>query len=188
MAVDARALVTEAERAARAGDVGEARRLYLEAGDHHSGKGAAAMAARHYRHAVELDLFDLVAVQRLALRAARAPTRVEWGAYAAALRHGAMPAFASTSIHLLVSNEGAEVTAAPVGRVLDVLLTGDDLVEAHPAPKFDTMPLAMALLVLRRALWPAPRTRPASPMSVRVAYRGRQPVKLDELGDWDFGS
>jgi hypothetical protein len=25
-----------------------------------------------------------------------------------------------------------------------------------------------------------------APMVVRVAYRGRQPVRLDEAGDWDI--
>jgi hypothetical protein len=185
---DARSLVIDAEQAARAGDLDKARRLYLVAGDRAATGGNPSAAARCFRHAVELDLFDVVAVQRLAATVSRAVVRAEWSSYAAALRGGTMPAFASTAIQLVVSNAGAEVVAAPVGTVLEVLLTGDDLVEAHPAPRFDAMPLAMALLIIHRALWPAPRTRPVAPMVVRVAYRGRQPVRLDESGDWDLGA
>jgi hypothetical protein len=181
-------MIADAERAARSGATEEARRLYVAAGDRAVAIGSWTPAARCYRHAVELDLFDGVAVQRLATYGARLPARAEWGAYAAALRTGTMPPFQYTSIQLVVSNDGAEVVAQPVGSVLDVLLTGDDLVEAHPAPQFDAMPLAMALLVIRRALWPVPRLRPVAPMSVWVAYRGRQPVKLDELGDWEVPS
>jgi hypothetical protein len=47
------------------------------------------------------------------------------------------------------------------------------------------MPLAMALIILRRALWLAPRELAADPMSVRVAFDGRPEVRLDELGDWE---
>jgi hypothetical protein len=182
---DARSIAIDAEQAARAGDLDKARRLYLVAGDRAATSGNPSAAARWFRHAVELDLFDVVAVQRLATTVPRAAVRAEWSAYAAALRAATLPTFPTTAIHLVVSNAGAEVIASPVGVVLEVLLTGDDLVEAHPAPRFDTMPLAMALLVIHRALWPAPRSRPIAPMVVRVAYRGRQPVRLDELGDWD---
>jgi hypothetical protein len=185
---DARSILADAERAARAGELDDARRLYLDAGDRAAIAGNWTLATRCFRYTVELDFFDIVAVQRLATMTPRATARAEWAAYMAALRGGTLAKFAATSVQLVVSNSGAEVVASPVGVVLEVLLSGDDLVEAHPAPAFDMMPLAMALLVVRRALWPVKRSRPATAMTVRVAYRGRQPVKLDELGDWDVGA
>jgi hypothetical protein len=181
---DARALLADADRAARAGDLDEARRLYLSAGDRAATAGNWSVATRGFRHAVELDLFDRTAVERLATLATRAAARAEWAAYARALRADTMPRFAVPAIQLVVSNSGAEIVASPVGTVLEVLLTGDDLVEAHPAPRFDAMPLVMALLIVRRALWPSPRARPVAPMQVRVSFRGGPPARLDELGDW----
>lgn len=46
------------------------------------------------------------------------------------------------------------------------------------------MPCAMAMLILRRALWPIPRDASAL-MTVRVAFDVRERVRLDELGDWE---
>ena len=64
-------------------------------------------------------------------------------------------------------------------------MTADDLVEARPEARFTGMPLAMALIILRRALWLAPRELAADPMSLRMAFDGRPQVRLDELGDWE---
>jgi hypothetical protein len=47
------------------------------------------------------------------------------------------------------------------------------------------MPLAMALIILRRAMWLAPREHASDPMALRVAFDGRPQVRLDELGDWE---
>jgi hypothetical protein len=42
----------------------------------------------------------------------------------------------------------------------------------------------MAMIVLRRALWPLRLEKAVPPRSVRVAFAGRIPVVLDELGEW----
>ena len=47
------------------------------------------------------------------------------------------------------------------------------------------MPIALAMIVIRRALWTAPRDRATELMSVRVTYEGHQRVRLDEHGDWE---
>ena len=63
-------------------------------------------------------------------------------------------------------------------------MTEDDLVETRPALRYAGMPLAMALVILRRAMWLAPRDVAAEPGTLRVAFDGRPQVRLDELGDW----
>jgi hypothetical protein len=68
---------------------------------------------------------------------------------------------------------------------MELMMTDDDLVETRPEARFAGMPLAMAMLIVRRAMWFAPRDLAADPMSVRVAFDGRAQVRLDELGDWE---
>ena len=64
-------------------------------------------------------------------------------------------------------------------------MTEDDLVETRPAARFMGMPLAMAMIIVRRAMWLSPRELASDPMSLRVAFEGRPQVRLDELGDWE---
>ena len=59
-----------------------------------------------------------------------------------------------------------------------------DLVETRPDPRLAGMPLAMAMVILRRAMWIAPRDHTSSPQRLRVAFDDLPPVWLDELGDW----
>jgi hypothetical protein len=77
------------------------------------------------------------------------------------------------------------VECGAIGVVMELMMTGDDLVETRPEAWFAGMPLAMALIILRRALWMAPRDFAAEPSSLRVAFDGRQQGRLDELGDWE---
>ena len=60
-----------------------------------------------------------------------------------------------------------------------------DLVETRPDARLAGMPAAMAMIILRRALWPAPQGRAAAPITVRVAFDGRERLRLDEHGDWE---
>ena len=59
-------------------------------------------------------------------------------------------------------------------------MTDDDLIETRPDPRFAGMPLAMAMIILRRAMWMAPRDQASDPMSLRVAFSGRPQVRLGE--------
>jgi hypothetical protein len=47
------------------------------------------------------------------------------------------------------------------------------------------MPLAMVLLILRRAMWPQLR-EDGSPRRIHVTFLGRSQW-LDELGEWEAG-
>ena len=47
------------------------------------------------------------------------------------------------------------------------------------------MPLAMAMVILRRAMWTAPRDHATSLQRLRVAFGDVPQVWLDELGDWE---
>jgi len=64
-------------------------------------------------------------------------------------------------------------------------MTSDDHVEAQPEARFAEIPLAMALVVLRRAMWPNAREQAIQPMRLRISYSNRPTVWLDELGDWE---
>jgi hypothetical protein len=44
----------------------------------------------------------------------------------------------------------------------------------------------MAMIILRRAMWYAPRSLADDPSSLRLAFDGRPLVRLDELGDWEL--
>jgi hypothetical protein len=88
-----------------------------------------------------------------------------------------------------VTGDAETVVRCPdVGGVLLIAMPERDLVEARPAPRFAGMPVAMALVILHRALWPDARAlwleqrhRPA--MQVGVRFEGKE-LWLDELGDW----
>jgi len=68
---------------------------------------------------------------------------------------------------------------------MELMMTADDLIETRPDGRFTGMPLAMALIIVRRAMWIAPRDAATEPSSLRVAFDGRPQVRLDELGDWE---
>jgi hypothetical protein len=68
--------------------------------------------------------------------------------------------------------------------VLDVTMPDSELVEAQADGRFVGMPAAMALIILRRALWPLRLEKTVPPRNVRISFAGRLPVVLDELGEW----
>ena len=82
---------------------------------------------------------------------------------------------------------GAIVECTGIGPVLELIMSARDLVEVRPDGRFAGMPSAMGLIILRRALWPAPRERSDRNelRSVRVTFDGRERVVLDEHGDWE---
>lgn len=182
---DVRELVGDAERALREGRAPDAYTAFLEAGDVAAKLQLWKSSLRCYRRAVELDLFDARAVGRLARIAPRAGAGTEWAEYATALAgRPPWPRFDCRAAQLVIGDLGAAVTCAPVGTVLEVLMTGDELVEVHPDARLANMPLAMALVILRRAMWAQPRDHAPDPMTLDVVYAGRRPMRLDELGDW----
>jgi hypothetical protein len=79
---------------------------------------------------------------------------------------------------------GSVVECAGAGPVLELLMSANDLIEVHPDGRFAKMPRAMALLIVRRALWPSPRELTSMSARVRVAFAGKPMVWLDERGTW----
>lgn len=186
MNADVRVLFMDGERAARRGELATARACFLEAGQAAVDVQLWRSAIRCYRQTLELDLLDREAVDRIA----RMPTRVisgrGWDAYRIALeQHTAWPHFACRGAQIVIGDLGAVIDCPGVGPVLELIMTDKDLIETRPDARFNGMPIAMALIVLRRAMWAIPRERATEPMTVRVTYVGRERVLLDEHGDWD---
>lgn len=185
MNADVRELVAEAERQLRAANPQAARAAFVAAGDCAREYGLTRAAVRLFRRALELDLVDRAAVERIARVQARLPAGVEWYDYLRALdAQPAWPHFGCRGAQIVVDEDHTRVTCPGVGPVLDLLMSDVDRVELHPVAAFATMPRAMALVIVRRALWIAPREQVAEPMTVRVVFAGRAELVLDELGDW----
>jgi len=183
--IDVQVPFNDGERAARQGDAAIARGCFLEAGRAAVELGLWRAAVRCYRHALELDLLDREPLDRIARMPARVTAGQGWDDYVKATeRHPEWPHFGCRTARIVMSDQRAVVECPQVGAVLDVLMSAHDLVELHPLAPFMTMPLAMAMIVLRRALWPAPREHATELMSVRAVYAGGATVQLDELGDW----
>jgi len=177
---------SDGERAAREGDAVAARGCFLEAG-----RAAVAFqlwraAIRCYRHVLELDLLDREPLDRIARMPGRVTSGQGWDDYTQAIgRHPEWPRFGCRTAHTIASDRRTLVTCPQVGPVLDMLMSASDLVEIHPLAPLLAMPQGMALVILRRALWPAPREHATELLAVRVVFAGRPPVRLDELGDWE---
>ena len=182
---EVRALVADAERAVRESNLGVAYDHFIEAGDVAAGLQLWRSAARCYRRAVELDLYDGRAVGRLARVAPRTGAGTEWAEYATVLAgRPPWPRFDCRLAQLVIGAGGAIVTCTPVGTVLEVRMTADDRIEAHPDARLQSMPLAMGLVILRRALWITPRDDAPDPMSIAVVFAGRGAMRMEESGDW----
>jgi hypothetical protein len=186
---DVRVLLADAERALRAEQLAAARAAFLEAGQSAASYQLWRSALRCYRRALELDLADREAVGRIAQLPPRVISLADWHDYARALdaRSGARawPSFGCRAAQIVTGNVGAQVECPGTGVVMELIMTEDDLVETRPEARFEAMPLAMAMIILRRALWFAPRELATDPGSIRVAFDGRPQVWLDELGDWE---
>ena len=142
-------------------------------------------AQRCFRRALELDLVDREAIARIKRMSPRVVAFADWSEYARALDLHAWSSFSCRSAQIVTGDSGAQVECGGAGVVMELMMTADDLVETRPDARLAGMPLAMALIILRRALWMAPRDFAAEPSSLRVAFAGWQQVRLDELGDWE---
>jgi len=182
---DVRLLLADAERALRAEDLAAARAAFLEAGQCASSYQLWRSALRCYRRALEIDLTDRDAVGRIVQLPPRVIALADWHDYARALDSRAWPSLSCRAAQIVTGNVGAQVECSGTGVVMELMMTEDDLVETRPEARFAGMPLAMAMIILRRALWFAPRELATDPASIRVAFDGRPQVWLDELGDWE---
>ncbi|MGE5182210.1 MAG: hypothetical protein ACM31C_09115 [Acidobacteriota bacterium] len=187
MDAEVRDLVGLAEQAVAAGQRQDASSLYVEAGRAAAAGELWRIAIRCYRAALELDLLDRHVIARLLRLGARAGA--EWDPYARTLDRLDWPHFACRGANIVLGDGPACVRCPEVGPVLELAMTESDLVDVRPLRPFAEMPLAMALVIARRALWPEPRPpwldqrhRPAA--QIRVVFDARRAVWLDELGDW----
>jgi len=186
MNVDTRILFLDGERAARRGERAAARGAFLEAAQAAADVQLWRSALRCYRHALELDLLDRGVVDR----ALQLPPRVlagrGWDRYRAALdAHAGWRPFGCRAAQIVSGDLGAVIECPGVGPVLELIMSAHDLIDTRPDARFAGMPAAMAMIILRRALWPAPREH-AEPMSVRVTFDSRDRFRLDEAGDWEI--
>jgi len=179
-------LFGDGERAARRGELSTARACFLEAGQCAVDVQLWRGAIRCYRHALELDLVDPEVIDRILRMPARVISGRGWDEYRKALdQHRSWPHFGCRTAQIVIGDQGAVIDCPQVGTVLELLMTEVDHVETRPAGVFTGMPMALAMIVIRRALWTNPRDRPSELMTVRVTFDGQQRVRLDEHGDWD---
>ena len=184
--VDVRLLFRDGEQAARRGEHATARACFLEAASSAAEVQLWRAALRCLRHALELDLLDrevIAEIVRLPLRVTSGRGCDDYGRAIAAQR--AWPRFGCRAARVVLDDRRALVECARSGPVLELVMTAHDHVEVRPVASWCTMPVAMAMLVLRRALWTHPRERVTEPHRVRVTFAGRERVRLDEHGDWD---
>lgn len=186
MNIDARILFLDGERASRRGELAAARACFLDAAQAAVNVQLWRGALRCYRHALELDLCDRDVLERVLAVPLRVISGRGWDRYRTALdAHPAWPAFGCRGARIVSGDLGAVVECPGVGPVLELIMSERDLVETRPDGRFTGMPVAMAMVILRRALWPAPRERATEPMNVRVTFDGRERFLLDEHGDWE---
>ncbi|HEY1810753.1 MAG TPA: hypothetical protein VGG74_00265 [Kofleriaceae bacterium] len=178
-----RELIGKADGAAREGDGASARAAFVDAAVCASSNGMWRAAIRCYRRALELDVCDRELVGRIATIAGKA--NADWLDYARALDNNpTWPPFGCRNAQIVVGDLGGMITCPGAGVVLEVMMGEGDHVDVHPDGRFGGMPLAMAMLIVRRALWPAPRELSLEPRSIAVTFAAGPRVRLDELGDW----
>jgi hypothetical protein len=154
----------------------------VERGDRDAAARRWRSAVRCYRGALELDLMHRETVARIVKIATKVGNELEWIGYARAITDPPLlPRFQCRIVRVVAHDAGSVVQCAGAGAVIELLMTQAFRVEAHPVGRFAEMPLAMALIILRRALWPVTT---AKPDRITVAFGGRSPVWLDARGDW----
>jgi hypothetical protein len=186
MNADIGLLVADAALATRDGDFRLARATLVEAGDCATRYGLWRSAIRCYRRALEFDVSDRDACRKaehIAPRLGRAAS-THWSDYASALETRAWQRFGCLGAETMIGAKGAFATCPRAGPVLELTMPEPDLVAAKPIGRFAAMPLVMALLILRRALFPRPRDAADAPHLIRIAFAGHRRVVLDEVGDW----
>jgi hypothetical protein len=183
--IDVRMLLGTAERALRGGDRGEARAAFLAAGQAAVSYQLWRSALRCYRLALELDVVDREPIARIVELPARAVAQADWRLYARALERHDWPSFGCRAAQIVTGGAVTLVECAGVGAVMELLMPSEDLIETRPDARFTGMPLAMAMIILRRAMWIAPRAFATEPQRLRVAFDHLPQVWLDELGDWE---
>lgn len=184
MNADVRELLSDSQRALRAGDLAAGVQRLVEAGDCAVRYQLWRSAVRAYVAALELDLVDRTVLGRLVGLVGRGGHPFEWSDYARRVERASWPHFGCRDAQLVIGDEGASVVCRRVGAVLSVAMPEPDLLAAHPDRRFAGMPLAMALVVLRCALWSPSATPATPPRKVGIAFAGGDPVELDELGSW----
>jgi len=176
-------ITVAATHALAAGDYQAARQRFVEAGECAVRFQLWRSAFRAFRNALELDLVDPVPVARLKALRGSLTMLGDWSDYARVLdSKPAWPSLSAIGARILSADSGTIVECRDVGPVVELTMPDRDLLEATPDGRFRTMPRAMALLLVRRALWPFPRERDG--MRVRVAWGATPLVWLDESGDW----
>src|SRR5262249_25240415 len=142
-------------------------------------------AIRCYRCALELDLADRDIVRRISRIAGRNSNAADWASYGDFLEQRTdWPRFGCRMAQIVLGDLGGVVTCPGVGPVLEGLMARDNVLDAHPDSRFADMPTAMAMVILRRALWPTPRDDARAPHALHVTFAAGARVRLDELGDW----
>lgn len=138
------------------------------------------------RRALEFDVAGLDAVELGIPIAGRIShqLRIDWTEYAAALRGQPWPHFSCRSAQITIDDDGASIGCQLVGVVFAVAMPEADLVALTPHGAFRGMPLAMAMIVARRALFGGPRLDGELPRVIRVVFDERPEVVLNDIGDW----
>lgn len=184
MNTELRVLLAAGERALRSDHRADARAVFLEAGQAASGHQLWRTAQRCYRLALELDLVDREPVERILQLPSRRTVHTEWNVYACALDCYAWPSFGCRSAQVVTGDQRSWIECPGIGTVLEVTMPDDDVIEAHPDPRLAGMPLAMAMLIVRRAMWSAPPIHTTRPRWLRVGFDNLPQVWLCELGEW----
>lgn len=182
--LDVRVLLAAGEQALCSNNRADARAAFLAAGQAASRHQLWRRAQRCYRLALELDLVDREPIERILRLPSRTISHAEWNVYACVLDCHAWPSFGCRPAQIVTGGQRSQVECPGIGAVMKLTMPEVDQIEAHPDPRLAGMPLAMAMMILRRAMWIAPRDRTNRPKRLRVAFDDLPQVWLCELGEW----